>query len=342
MISPRERCGTATLACVTPGQPSRGNGMSQSVQGSKALRVDIENVPIALRSLDRWVVWKRTLREKGWTKVPYKPGHRRPIDFTDPANWSSFDAAVAAYSHDGAGWAGIGFVQDERDGIVGVDLDDVVSGGVIQAWSAAQRSAGKKWSSTAVDPSAVIDQLGTYAELSPSGRGLHAFCFATKPGDSCRSGDFEMYSRKRWLSISGHRVSDQADLIDSQDAVDSLYQMFLGNAIALVSPCRRRQGVREAIASLDDEVLIKRMFSSSCGQRITRLWRGDSSDFNGDRSAGDLALCSYLGWWTRKDQARMDRLFRMSGRLRDKWDERRGELTYGERTLRAAITGGGS
>ncbi|MBK8753790.1 MAG: hypothetical protein IPL99_20025 [Candidatus Competibacteraceae bacterium] len=35
----------------------------------------------------------------------------------------------------------------------------------------------------------------------------------------------------------------------------------------------------------------------------------------------------------------MDRLFRQSDLMRPKWDERRGEQTYGERTLAAAIEG---
>ena len=35
----------------------------------------------------------------------------------------------------------------------------------------------------------------------------------------------------------------------------------------------------------------------------------------------------------------MDQLFRQSGLFRTKWDERRGALTYGEKTIATAIRG---
>ncbi|MBL8247994.1 MAG: DUF927 domain-containing protein, partial [Candidatus Competibacter sp.] len=60
---------------------------------------------------------------------------------------------------------------------------------------------------------------------------------------------------------------------------------------------------------------------------------------NGDHSAADLALLNLLAFWTGKDTARMDQLFRQSGLMRPKWDERRGEQTYGERTIASAISG---
>lgn len=42
---------------------------------------------------------------------------------------------------------------------------------------------------------------------------------------------------------------------------------------------------------------------------------------------------------TNGDLTQMDRLFRRSNRYRDKWDEFRGSLTYGENTIRLAVSG---
>src|SRR6185369_1853678 len=56
-----------------------------------------------------------------------------------------------------------------------------------------------------------------------------------------------------------------------------------------------------------------------------------------DRSAADLALCNLLAFWTGRDATRMDRLFRGSGLMREKWDSRRGETTYGGQTIARAI-----
>ena len=57
------------------------------------------------------------------------------------------------------------------------------------------------------------------------------------------------------------------------------------------------------------------------------------------QSEADLALCNLLAYWTGSDRERVDRLFRQSGLWRPKWDERRGEQTYGEQTIATAIAG---
>jgi hypothetical protein len=60
---------------------------------------------------------------------------------------------------------------------------------------------------------------------------------------------------------------------------------------------------------------------------------GDWSDYT-SRSEGDLALCTHLAFWTKKDPARIDSLFRQSGLMReDKW----GRDDYRERTIEKAI-----
>src|SRR5262249_44036992 len=43
-----------------------------------------------------------------------------------------------------------------------------------------------------------------------------------------------------------------------------------------------------------------------------------------------------LAFWTDKDRQHMDRIFRSSGLMRPKWDERRGSKTYGDRTIEEA------
>ena len=66
---------------------------------------------------------------------------------------------------------------------------------------------------------------------------------------------------------------------------------------------------------------------------FARLWDGDLTFHQGDHSRADAALVAHLGWWTGGDPVRTDRLFRQSGLMRGKWDDRRGARTYGERTI---------
>ena len=76
--------------------------------------------------------------------------------------------------------------------------------------------------------------------------------------------------------------------------------------------------------------------------RGTRRLRGTSpgSRYRGAESAADLAICNLLAFYTRHDADQMDRLFRQSGLMRDKWDSRRNDSTYGRDTMARAIRDG--
>jgi hypothetical protein len=91
----------------------------------------------------------------------------------------------------------------------------------------------------------------------------------------------------------------------------------------------------EPAPELDDDELIRRahMARKGIGREFARLWKGDLSLHDNDHSAADAALCRMLAFWTRKNKAQMDRLFRRSGLMRAKWDEPRGTRTYGQMTI---------
>lgn len=85
-------------------------------------------------------------------------------------------------------------------------------------------------------------------------------------------------------------------------------------------------------ATLDDQTLLELAHKAQNGATFGRLWAGDTSEYRDDQSAADLALCVMLAFWTGKDEARIDSLFRQSGLYRQKWE--RDE--YRERTIRRA------
>jgi hypothetical protein len=66
------------------------------------------------------------------------------------------------------------------------------------------------------------------------------------------------------------------------------------------------------------------------------LFNGDKSAYNDDHSAADMAL---VGFMAREGLTRdeVDLVFRASALYRDKWDEMRGETTYGQRTIAKAF-----
>ena len=94
---------------------------------------------------------------------------------------------------------------------------------------------------------------------------------------------------------------------------------------------------REDITSLSNAELWERMFDSKSGASIKDLFQGML--INGDHSSTDMALCNHLAFWTDKDAAKMDSMFRESSLLREKWDKPHSSdgRTYGQMTIDTAI-----
>jgi putative DNA primase/helicase len=88
----------------------------------------------------------------------------------------------------------------------------------------------------------------------------------------------------------------------------------------------------------DDQALVDKMLNAANSAKIRALWNGDWSAYP-TQSEGDLALCCHLAFWSGRDEIRMDRLFRRSGLMRDKWDSLRGDTTYGVETIALACAG---
>lgn len=72
--------------------------------------------------------------------------------------------------------------------------------------------------------------------------------------------------------------------------------------------------------TVDDDRLLSALFRSKNGGDYQRLWNGDLSVCEGNHSRCDQYLCDGLAWVTARDIACMDRLFRKSGLMRDKWN----------------------
>ena len=55
-----------------------------------------------------------------------------------------------------------------------------------------------------------------------------------------------------------------------------------------------------------------------------------------------MAFASMLAFWCGNVEEQIDRIFRTSGLMRDKWDRRTGDSTYGQITIRNAVATNGS
>jgi primase-polymerase (primpol)-like protein len=91
---------------------------------------------------------------------------------------------------------------------------------------------------------------------------------------------------------------------------------------------------------LEDGDLLQKAKTAANGEKFEQLWRGSTSGYE-SHSEADMALCSLLAFWTGGDERQVDRLFRDSGLMREKWDEVHfaDGSTYGEKTIERAIAG---
>lgn len=278
------------------------------------LPVKADGIPESLKSEPRWVLWRYECRDR-WTKVLYRPTTPNVrASSTEAATWGSFALSITAYQ---SGLCdGIGFVLG--DGYVGFDVDHCVADGA-----------------PADHVLAHLRGLNTYTELSVSGTGVHSIARGEKPGTRCRKDGYELYSSGRFFTVTGHCLPDLPATVEERtEDIAFLYWCLFGRDSA-----PRPEVPMPAIASVahvPDDVLLARAVAASNGAKFSALWGGDFSVY-ASHSEADLALCSLLAFWTGRDAARINRLFRRSGLMRDKWDSRRGDTTYGGQVIAHAV-----
>ena len=266
------------------------------------MRLDFSNLPTALRDKPNWVC------RRG--KVPFNPKTGRAAKAGHPDTWATFEEAVRAAPR----YDGIGFEFD-GDGIIGIDFDHCIENGQLAPWVQA-------W----------VDRFGSYTEVSPSGTGIHILCQGSlRDRPAVKRKEVEIYDRARYFTMTGRTFGTPRPLRDAQTALDALYEAF-GRKDE-----KPRQATPVRPLDMDDSTLIKKIEQSAGGARFAPLWRGDTGGY-GSHSEADLALCSILAFWTRCNAGQMDRLFRSSGLMREKWDRPQAGSTYGALTIQRAIS----
>ena len=154
------------------------------------------NLPAELRLLNQWVLWKYDdIGASKPTKVPYQPNGKLASS-VEPSTWSSFDNVFIAFSM--GGYSGVGFMFSRNDPYTFIDLDDAEGDDAIL-----QRHLK------------VYHEFDTYAEVSPSGKGLHLICKGTVPAGRRRS-KIEIYPHERYATMTGNVYQNRNTINDCQ------------------------------------------------------------------------------------------------------------------------------
>ncbi|WP_254525987.1 hypothetical protein [Natrinema caseinilyticum] len=290
--------------------------------------IDTAALPSGLRERNQWVCWREENRDGKPTKIPVSPSSGGFASSTDSDTWASFETALEYADTENAD--GIGFVFSDDDPIVGVDLDDC------------RDPETEDVNEIASD---IIERLDSYTEISPSGTGYHVLIEGELPDGRNRRGSIELYDTARFFTVTGDHLEETPPRVARrQDALVAIHREYVqetdtdsGSESGSRGPAND-QSQSTGTVDLEDEDLLEKARNASNGEKFERLWRGSTAGYD-SHSEADMALCCLLAFWTGGNQTRINRLFRQSGLLREKWDEVHyaDGSTYGEKTVERAI-----
>ena len=227
----------------------------------------------------------------------------------NPSTWSDYETAVKAVEK--YGFDGVGF--EFAPPYFGVDLDKCLD------------------DTDFVDE--FVEGLQSYNEISKSGNGIHIICKGKLPDGNRRRGKVEMYSEGRYFIMTGNPYNERyADIVDCTERIKVLHSKYLPDLTP--ATIKDNQIVRLELADTD---VIDKARACKTGRVFQLLYDGAWQGLFNSQSEADLALCGQLAFWCQKDEVQIDRIFRSSGLMRPKWDEKRGEATYGQMTMNKAI-----
>lgn len=257
-------------------------------------------------------------------KVPTDPRTGYACDPHDPAQWMTWEQASATGLR-------VGMVLTDADPYFLLDLDDC------------RDPVTEQWHPEALRIAAMFP--GAAMEVSVNGTGLHIMGVCDplalgprkhKFGTASRPGNWlEYYSTKRfvalgrgmqgninldWTSALAALVPVSSDLADAVPFTDATHPDWNGPADddELIKIMLASRG--SIAAAFGDSATVGDLWEARADV-LGRVYPGaDGKPWDGN--AVDQALMNHLAFYTGKNTARMDRLYRRSGLMREKWEKR--------------------
>jgi putative DNA primase/helicase len=175
----------------------------------------------------------------------------------------------------------------------------------------------------------------SYAELSPSGNGIHIWFKGEWPGEKSKQGKairytkdkykVEFYYETGYLTMTGNTLND-LDIEENQDMIDFLYNMTQHNEKPSSTKVKTQPKT-----SLEDAAVLKQVLKNKLNEQMYKT--GDISKFDNDQSKADYALCKAFAKVS-TDAEQIERLFRQSALFRDEPIKAK---TYPARTIASAM-----
>lgn len=258
-----------------------------------------------------WILWRLEEDQKGrLTKVPYSAKYNGRASSKKPRQWSTYNEAVRKLIKSNGYYGGVGICIQPEDRLIFIDIDHCIN-------------EDGEMNGIAKD---ILSQMNTqFVEISQSGTGIHILALGDIPRSfkNSKTG-VEMYRSARPASLTGNAIYEN-EPHEAAEAINYVFSKYKTDdpepaaRMPTSDPCRSDQWVL-------DHARRQRKFEL--------LYSGSLGFLNyGSQSEADLALCSMLAFWTDCDADQIDRIFRMSGLYRDKWERNK----YRDWTINKAI-----
>jgi len=260
-----------------------------------------------------WVNYQLKEVKGKMTKVPYAMDSQKASS-TDPAGWGSYAEARLRSDKIGIVFAGE---------VMGIDIDKCLE-------------EGKLKPEYREEIANLILTAGTYTEISPSGTGLHLY-FRLKETITLlanKKAPYEVYTSGRYFTVTEtpYGLEEDVRAVNAEEIAEIL--SVIGYPWGKTKT-KTTEIIKELKTPLADEELLARMFRAKNGEAVKKLYDGDASQYGNDLSNADMALCSHLAFWARKDGPRIERLWMQSPLgQREKTQSRE---DYRKRTVNGAI-----
>lgn len=263
----------------------------------------------AMKRYSNWVCHRN--------KIPIDPKTGNTAKSNDSATWGTYQQAKSFMEKDKS-ISGLGFMFSDSP-YVGIDIDHCVD-------------AQGMMSNLALD---IVSKFQSYTEISHSGTGIHIICKGKLPGAGRKNSDLglEMYDNGRYFTVTENVLKGYTMIGERQQEINELYQKYFSIKKYETS----KQQMLQPVICLDDNKIIDIAGRSKDGRKFLDLYSGNWQGYYKSQSEADITFCNMLAFWTGRDFEQMDRIFRASGLMREKWTEKHGINTYGDMTITKAI-----
>jgi primase-polymerase (primpol)-like protein len=265
--------------------------------------------PQQLKEQKQWVLWKKETVGDKLTKIPYRNTAQKASS-TDPETWQTFEETNNWIEKFPDNFNGIGYVF--KEGVVGIDLDHCFEedGFTLEQWA-----------------KDIVDLFPSYIEISPSGTGLHIFILCNIDFKGAKTyignGDIERYCKGRYFTVTGNIYGEYNKLI----TVEPEHFLAWHNSYEKKEPIKEIPTQTISTLLPNDNKILEVMFKSKHGLKLKDLYEGNWQKYfrveeKKSQSEADLSFVDSLMFFCQNDTATVDRIFRSSGLMRDKWDRK--------------------